>query len=316
MNHKFVAGVLLAGSLGLGLFAMPSQAKNTNGVSTAEARTRSAKVISTKKLHKTVVHVTKGSLYSSAKLTNIIHNAKNYKHTTFYRTKQSTIRKTNGKKAVYQFIKSSNGKVTGWIWHGYVKNGKANKKGSSSFNPAKANKDFLKVVNKERKKRGAKPLKIESRFMKLAQQRANDSAKLGDLQHDNKAGDSYFVLEAPKFNIKDDWLSGECLFEETSPDKNVGKTAANEYLYNDASSDWGHRDILVDDESTFIGIGWTDDGYQIYNAIITGCDAEEADARQEIESENDSYTLTLADGTTKTFNNEDELDSYFQSLNN
>lgn len=80
-----------------------------------------------KKLAKKAVHVSKGNLYSSAKLSKITHKAKNYKHTTFYRTKQAKVVKANKKTAVYTYIKSSNGKTKGWIWHGYVKNGKAPK---------------------------------------------------------------------------------------------------------------------------------------------------------------------------------------------
>lgn len=33
--------------------------------------------------------------------------------------------KTNGKTAVYDYVKSSNGSVKGWIWHSYLKAGKA-----------------------------------------------------------------------------------------------------------------------------------------------------------------------------------------------
>ncbi|WP_125681673.1 hypothetical protein [Levilactobacillus yonginensis] len=99
------------------------------GVDQASAKSvrHTATPKSYKKLAKKAVHVSKGNLYSSAKLSKITHKAKNYKHTTFYRTKQAKVVKANKKTAVYNYIKSKNGKTKGWIWHGYVNNGKAPK---------------------------------------------------------------------------------------------------------------------------------------------------------------------------------------------
>jgi len=114
-------------SLGLGISVLSDPITyDSSGVIVAQASKKN-KVLRYKKLAKKAVHVSKGNMYSSAKLSKISHKAKNYKHTTFYRTKQAKVIKTNKKTAVYNYIKSKNGKTKGWIWHGYVKNGKAPK---------------------------------------------------------------------------------------------------------------------------------------------------------------------------------------------
>jgi len=125
-------------SLGLGISILSDPITyDGSGVIVAQASKKN-KVLRYKKLAKKAVHVSKGNMYSSAKLNKVTHKAKNYKHTTFYRTKQSKIVKANKKTAVYNFIKSSNGKTKGWIWHGYVKNGKAPKASKTVATSAKS----------------------------------------------------------------------------------------------------------------------------------------------------------------------------------
>lgn len=101
--------------LGLSLFGF-----SASGITTAQASRTS--VVRYTNIRDAKVHVAKGTMYTSAKLSKTAHYAKNYKYTTFTKTEQATVKK-NGKKAVYQYIKA--GKIKGWIWHGYVKNGKA-----------------------------------------------------------------------------------------------------------------------------------------------------------------------------------------------
>ncbi|MFC6208251.1 hypothetical protein [Levilactobacillus tongjiangensis] len=126
-KKMIIATATLLAAVGMGSGTAISQA----GLGVDQASAKSVRHIATpksyKKLAKKAVHVSKGNLYSSAKLSKISHKAKNYRHTTFYRTKQAKVVKANKKTAVYNYIKSSNGKTKGWIWHGYVKNGKAPK---------------------------------------------------------------------------------------------------------------------------------------------------------------------------------------------
>lgn len=117
---------LLAGTaLVLGGLAVGTGVSATT--TTVQAKTKSTKVVKAtyKKLSKKAYHVTTGTFYSTSKLTKANHYAKNYKHTTFYTYNQATVTRANGKKAVYYYVKTSNGKVKGWIWHSYLKKGTA-----------------------------------------------------------------------------------------------------------------------------------------------------------------------------------------------
>lgn len=87
----------------------------------ALAKTKAAKVLSSKKLKKTAYHVNGGYLYSSAKLTKKSHKAFKYLKTTFYATKSVKLKKRNGKTATYYYVKNKRGNVKGWIWKGNLK---------------------------------------------------------------------------------------------------------------------------------------------------------------------------------------------------
>lgn len=65
--------------------------------------------------------VKKGYIYANFRLTKIKHNGKNYRRTTFYSNETITVRRPNGKKAVYRTLTNRYGKTFGYIWHGYAK---------------------------------------------------------------------------------------------------------------------------------------------------------------------------------------------------
>lgn len=77
-----------------------------------------ARVISTKNVSKKPYTVSNGYFYSSAKLTKKTHNQHNYLRTTFYSYKSATVKKNNGKRAVYYYVKNKSGSVKGWVWRG------------------------------------------------------------------------------------------------------------------------------------------------------------------------------------------------------
>ncbi|GEO69086.1 CAP domain-containing protein [Levilactobacillus acidifarinae] len=244
-----------------------------------QAKTRTLKVT---KVTKRGYHATKGKIYTSTKLTKVRAQAKATKHATLYVTKHAKIQKGRHA-AVYYYI--SNQKFKGWLWHGYLKKApvkpaktatKVTTPATNTTTPAKstvttdwqaqANQDFLAAVNKYRAQKHAAPLVIDSQFMQLAASRANDSKELGDIDHYDQAGNFIAFDRAPQFGI----TSGvsECLYMESGNDPlGVGKRASYEYLYDDADSNWGHRDNLLYPESTKIGIGWAQKGDTIYNAI-------------------------------------------------
>lgn len=87
---------------------------------TAQAKTKKAHVISSRKMKKAAYKVNKGYFYKSTKLTKKAANAAKHPKMTFYSYKSDTIRKQNGKKAVFYYLKNKSGSVKGWIWRGDV----------------------------------------------------------------------------------------------------------------------------------------------------------------------------------------------------
>ncbi|MGY5338723.1 hypothetical protein [Levilactobacillus spicheri] len=83
---------------------------------------------------RTRVKVTKGTLYASTTLTKKrakLSQAK-YRKLTYLTGSQYGLKKANGKKARYNYIVSTNGKVKGYVWHGYLH---AAKKPPSALRP-------------------------------------------------------------------------------------------------------------------------------------------------------------------------------------
>ncbi|MCY9807372.1 hypothetical protein OXT66_07475 [Lentilactobacillus senioris] len=62
-------------------------------------------------------------MYTNLKLNKVAHNTKNYKTTPFYVKKEATVKLSNGKKVVEQYIqsKTKSGSIKGWIYKGNVK---------------------------------------------------------------------------------------------------------------------------------------------------------------------------------------------------
>ncbi|AQW21074.1 peptidase M10 [Lentilactobacillus curieae] len=111
-KNRFLLLVTAAFSFGAVLIGVTGQ--------TAQAKTKSVKIIKTKKFDTKKFRATKGYIYSSAKLTKKVHNADNYPKTVFYVNKQVTVKKTNGKNAVYYYVQNKSKKVKGYIWRGYM----------------------------------------------------------------------------------------------------------------------------------------------------------------------------------------------------
>lgn len=125
---------------------------NSNWVDSINAQASkklpAAKPQSYKTTAKKTVHFQKGALYSSAKLTKVKAHMAKYKHTTFYTSKQAKVVKANHKKAVYVYVKSSNGKTKGWVWSGYAKKGKAPKATTSVYKAKKSSKTISASAKK------------------------------------------------------------------------------------------------------------------------------------------------------------------------
>lgn len=95
-----------------------------NTVATAQA-SASYHTVSTKKIKKTAYHKKsrKGAIFNK-KHTKKVSSLTAHPHTTWYATKQATLKhgKTTDK---YFYVQNKKKSVKGWIWHGYLKKGKA-----------------------------------------------------------------------------------------------------------------------------------------------------------------------------------------------
>lgn len=83
------------------------------------------KTVSTKKIKKTAYHKKSrtGAIYNKSH-TRKVSNLTAHPNTTWYATQQATLKhgKSTGR---YLYVKNSKGNVKGWVWHGYLKKGKA-----------------------------------------------------------------------------------------------------------------------------------------------------------------------------------------------
>jgi len=85
----------------------------------------SYKTVSTKNIKKTAYHKksSKGAIFNK-KHTKKVSNLKAHPNTTWYATKQATLK--HGKtKGIYLYVNNSKKSVKGWVWHSYLKKGKA-----------------------------------------------------------------------------------------------------------------------------------------------------------------------------------------------
>jgi len=131
------------------------------GVSLTQAPTaQAAKVGKVSKVTKAPYHATQGTIYTSTKLNKVQGKAKSYLHVTLYVTKHATL-KQNGKKKVFYYVNTK--QVKGWMWRGYLKNGKAIPS-VASMNPAMA-REFVTQTNRYRTAKGMQPVKLDSAIM-------------------------------------------------------------------------------------------------------------------------------------------------------
>lgn len=114
MKSKSIYSVILAMTLG----TVSGVGVSTISSPKALAKTKLARVISYKRLNKTPYNVNKGYLYTNPRLNKKAHKAANYLSWTFYATESAKVKKTNGKAAVYYYLKSGNSKIKGWICAG------------------------------------------------------------------------------------------------------------------------------------------------------------------------------------------------------
>lgn len=116
---------------------------------------------------------------------------------------------------------------------------------------------FVELLNQERQNRGLLPVSVDSDLTKIANKRALDSQKINKLVHLDSAGNSLAAIYAKEAGLDVPPFS-ECLgFVENAPTRIVVRESLRDYIYQDAASDWGHRDTLLNPSYTHIGVGVT-----------------------------------------------------------
>ncbi|WP_288528786.1 CAP domain-containing protein [uncultured Secundilactobacillus sp.] len=273
-------------TLGLGLATI-----SVTQTATASAKVHASKLVSYRPYTSHYVTGSRGFMYTSPTLTKRAHHLTNYKHTTFIANRQAVIKRPNGKHAIYTYIRTSNFKVGGWVWHGFLKNkhvvttkpetgtttpskGGSTSNGSQTtpktqkFSLAEYRASFLKYLNEERTKRGLIPVSEDAQLDTLAQRRA------GDLPTSFSHYDGGHNIIASKYadEMGITWLSEDIARYESASQTTdsdgkvtqdtekftgdeVAKSDVQNYIYYDASSNWGHRDSLLNPRHTKIGTG-------------------------------------------------------------
>ena len=92
-----------------------------------KSKVYAVKQVNQHKFKKTYIKYSKGGyIYNSRTLKTWSHKGANYKHTKWSTNQSRTIKKSNGKTAVYYYITNKSNGIKGWIWKGYLKSTPAN----------------------------------------------------------------------------------------------------------------------------------------------------------------------------------------------
>lgn len=235
----------------------------------------------------------KAPVYSTARLTHKKGTLHNFPvNVTQYYAAHVT---RNGKPSVYYKIKS--GSKTGWVWRGWLMTVKgatnptsqsgqkkqpstpvtSKQKKEKAISASDIQSEMLTQLNAERTKRGLTPLTIDNGLQSVADTRAPQVA--ANFSHYDADGNGLAEELAKQQGVN---YHGECiaytpLGSYYSNGSATAKAAAQQmlymYIYDDAASNWGHRDLLLDPSAVGVGMGIDvvgtpgSEDYAVYNAI-------------------------------------------------
>lgn len=194
---------------------------------TANAST-AVKVLKTTNLKNSTVHLSgKGNIYSSNKLTKVAWKISDWKNVSFTRYSQVTVKKSNGKKAIYQYIKANG--VKGWVWHNYIVSGSAKSANQvSASNKTAYINSALKTLNSYRVKHGRSALKLNSALNGYAQTVAFNGWQCADtfgnrINYTNSKidGSAVYISAAEPTTSKTKWINFGKIDALQCFDKNV-----------------------------------------------------------------------------------------------
>jgi len=115
----------------------------------------------------------------------------------------------------------------------------------------------LEYLNSERSKRGLLPVKL---MVGIAQFRADDMINQGYFGHYDPKGYPpfyYYTIKGGIYAMEENCGEYAIIGGSISPTKvpNYAVKSVKDMIYNDALSDWGHRDSLLDPSNNFVDIG-------------------------------------------------------------
>ncbi len=143
--------------------------------------------------------------------------------------------------------------------------------------------EFVKELNKERSQRGLDPVTEDTHLDEVVQERT--PLLLTNFAHEDSTGNFILSDYLNKAGISRrstaeclvifpwggtvDHQSNHIIKVKNGSSTLVADNMLYEYIYNDAKSNWGHRNILLDPNNKTIGIGAIADNgsNQIYSAI-------------------------------------------------
>ncbi|WP_024746727.1 D-alanyl-D-alanine carboxypeptidase family protein [Levilactobacillus namurensis] len=109
-----------------GLFALLVTLMVGLGVGQATtAQAAAYQTVTSKTITKTAYHKKSkmGALYNQTHTRKVV-NLSAHPNTTWYATKQATLKHANSK-GIYLYVANKSGSIKGWVWHGYLKKGTA-----------------------------------------------------------------------------------------------------------------------------------------------------------------------------------------------
>lgn len=201
----------------------------------------------------------KATVYSSASLKHKKGTLGSYgsKVTGYY---AAHVKKNNHASIYYKF---KVGNKTGWVWHGYLKQAKPAEK----FNEAAIDARFVELINQHRAEAGAQPVTIDSNlFQKVTLLRA--SQLITRYSHTDEAGNFIAADMADAAGINY-WTFSENIAIDNweGTNKATADEIFNMYFYHDADSNWGHRDNILNGETTNAAVATVYKDGQVYNVM-------------------------------------------------
>ncbi|WP_283680394.1 CAP domain-containing protein [Lentilactobacillus sp. Marseille-Q4993] len=176
---------------------------------------------------------------------------------------------------------------------------------------------FLSALNSERTKRGLQPLKEDAKLDEVAA--ARGPQLVTNFDHYDSNGKAYADELAEKLGIAypaeniamvsagyGSYGKGDLKVSSISTATDVAKQNVYEYIYDDADSNWGHRDNMLNKSYTAVGMGITYDSKSgaVYTAADFGGDTS---ANSYTNYVDESTGSTSSKGGTHIFANGTEV---------